>query len=421
MQLVGALTGGLEETEKMIQRGWMQVRLGRPDDAWNTWMRVVQVPAVDALYQDFQIQVERLAASPRTRDLPLPPLLLQGLAQVNGVLSNAEAELRVGRVTLEGWQQRFLRLRTNFQKLADEYRAREVPNDVAERLGRLPEARERLAYLRERAGFASPHDLEKESGVAWGTLSRAETGRRGMGSAGSRDRARFILEGRINLALTLTFKPLRIPLHQEVNSIETVEQRFRFVLEDLLGWSYNELVRSAQRLKGPGGQPLDSSEQKVPFDRMRPVTRHFFRDTLRQGLREQYGESSAPILDGNLRIWNGSLEEALRSFADVGSRLDWLMGDLLIWSGNRLMQESGVTGHVGVRPPANRSRPAVQRWALLRGGLEKGLRQMGYEVMLDDALLPLPPASPFTGLEEFRVGQRFEQEMRTRPRLQQGA
>jgi len=396
-QMIGALTGGLEEAQKMIQRGWRQIGMGLPEEASKSWLRVVRTPAIEALYADFHLQIDHLAASPRTRDLPLPDFLKTGLAQVDQVLSDSEAELRAGRTVLEHWRRLFRSLEEQKKQLDADYRARGAPVALAAQLARLPGERERLIYLREIAGFHSPHELEKEAKVSWGTLSRAEAGTRGMGSAESRDRARFILEGKLNLPLTLTFKPLSLPLSQDVNSIGTVEQRFRFILEDLLGWSYQELVRRARQFRVPGDPPLDFSEPKTSFDRMRPVNRRFFRDALQQGLREQYGPDSTNILDGNLRIWDGSLEDALRSFTGVRARLDWLMGGLLIWSGTKLKEESGVMGHVVVRPPPRPSRPSLERWALLRGGLEKGLREMNYTVVFGEDLLPVPVSA---GAEE---------------------
>lgn len=397
------LESGLEEPQKKIGRGWVLVEHGYHEKAAGIWLQMVQVSGIEPFRKDVESKLASLASNPRTRRAPLPEVLVKGLALMDNLLGQPELESHRGRSTLDLWRQQLVQLRIGFPARASAYGQRVVPEELAVRLAGMAQAKDRLKHLREQAGFQSPHDLEQEAEVSWATISRAEAGTRGMGSAGSRDKTRFVLETKLNLPLTLTFKPLELPFDPQLNKLETSEERFRFILEDLLGWSFWELVRRANRERVKGELHIASRDQLTTFEQMRPWARRMLRRTLQNGLQAQFGEDAVKLLDGSLKVWNVPVQKILQNLPDVPARLDWLMNNLLIWSGNELQGQAGFKGHGKVHGVYG-SRRMVRRWAKLRTGLETGLKQMGQEVVLDENLLAAGDGLE-SGMEEFFGGQ----------------
>jgi hypothetical protein len=261
-------------------------------------------------------------------------------------------------------------------------------------LDKSPREVDRFRRLREVSGYDSAHSLEKAAGLAWSVVSRYEEGKRGLGFRARKKLQRFF-EEKTGISLTLSFRVRPANLGELINGIEGTDQRLSRLLNELLGWSYRELIDRANALRPKDESPVPP-ETNSSFDDARPWTRRWIRNALEQGLQEQYG--ARVLLDGHLRAQRRSVQEVLRDLPTFEDRFNWLVDDWLIWSRSELIRRAGHPKlSVGVRtflkPPtqhASRSRYRTR----LREVLVQGLAERGDPIALDEQLLPA------AGLEE---------------------
>ncbi len=262
---------------------------------------------------------------------------------------------------------------------------------IIEELSRLPDERKRLKSLRLAAGFRSPHELEKAAGVAWATVSRMESGKRGIGPH-VRRKVKGLLEKELGLRLTFHFRLIEFPLERSVNVLPTTEDRFTFLKDELLGWTKQELAQRANAIRSLPSPALDTRYRHAPMDQTHFWIRRSIRDALERGLSEEF---QRPVrLDGRLRIVTNSVAGHLRALPNAEARLTWLLEEELVWYRSEFLREAGFKEHGKVQPPPNQQSQALQRWEKLRRALERGLAKRGEQISLDANLLPQ------TGLEE---------------------
>ena len=258
-------------------------------------------------------------------------------------------------------------------------------------LDRMPKEQSRLHYLRRVAGFGTPHDLEKAAGVSWATVSRMEAGTRGMGPS-VRRKVKAYLEKNTGLSLTLAFRYLKLPLDQSVNVLSSAQERFSFLMNDLLGWSYGGLIRQANALRDSFDRPILLAERIIPFERFRPGKRRLIRGALERGLSEQMG--SQVRIDGHLRVVTKSVADRLRALPGPEARFSFLLEEELIWSKNELLRRAGIQSHKKIKPAPIQNRMAIEKQAQFLRALETGLAARGEPLTLTSDFLPQ------AGLEE---------------------
>lgn len=282
---------------------------------------------------------------------------------------------------------------------------------ITKELSRLPDERKRLKYLRRLAGFQSPHELEKAAGVAWATVSRVESGKRGIGLY-VRRKVKGLLEKRLGLRLTFHFHLVRFPLEGSVNVLPTTEDRLTFLKDELLGWAKQELAQRANTVRSLSSPALDTRYRHAPMDQAHFWIRRSIRDALERGLSKEF---RTPVrLDGRLRIVTNSVAGRLRALPNAEARLTWLLEEELVWYRSEFLREAEFKEHREVRPPPNQQPQALERWRRLREALEKGLAARGERLSLDVDLLPQKGSGPPTsgrhagqaGLEEDKQQRR---------------
>ena len=248
----------------------------------------------------------------------------------------------------------------------------------------------RFIQLRTAVGVDSAHDLETATGLSWSVVSRYEEGKRGLGFEARRTLKGFF-EKKTGIPLTLSFQPRPQRLEDWINPLPTAEDRKTLILNEFLGWSYNELVRQANAQREVGDPPLPN-ETVTPLDQARPGTRRLIRNTLEKALSEELGASIR--LDGYLRVATGSAAKTLRSLPNLEARLNWLLDEWLVFSGNGLLQRAGISSHLSVEKSLTQKGHSPDQESIRRE-LEKGLAERGEALKLDEQLRPTS-----AGLEE---------------------
>lgn len=212
-------------------------------------------------------------------------------------------------------------------------------------------------------------------------------------------KVREVLEKKTGIPLTLSLRPLDLPLDQSINARLTTDERRAFIMNELLGWSFPHLLQRSRGLLGPGDSPLTGEIRAVTLDRSRHSSRRLVRDALEAGLSEKFG---APVhLDGHLRVLAAPVADLLKALPSAEARLDWLLEEVLVWSGREFLRQAGYRGYVQVRPPAMNNPLSLDRWARFRHALEQGLARRQEPIHLDEHLRPIGVFSEAqTGLEE---------------------
>lgn len=264
--------------------------------------------------------------------------------------------------------------------------------DLEKGLSQVKDEAARARLLRQKVGLPSPHDLEKEAGLSWSVVSRLEQGKRGIGPY-ARQKLRDFFQKQLGVSLTLSFEILWLPLEKSVNRFKTTDERFSFVLHDLLGWSYARLVRLANTLRTADEPSILPDEfRAASFNSARPGKRRLLRNALEKALAD---ELKYPVtLDGHLRVVTSSISDSLKALPNSEKRLAWLLEGVLIWSKNELLRRAHIVSHDVVEPPQSKSAQSMEKWRKIQHALEEGIAARGEKLSLGVDLLPQ------SGLEE---------------------
>ena len=380
------LTAGLEETAN-LSNGWKALERNDFDGAVEAWGKAVRNGKENELFRDLDRRIQGASS--------LSPVEKKQLQEALEAMGYVLSDPLVRRALTPAQIQR---LEGEFKAIAETAKDQlgksegvaispAAKKQLVEQLIQLPNERQRFQLLRRAAGFSSSYALERPSGLAYAILFRFENGQREL-SLQSRRAVRSFLEKKLDLYLTLSFRPLDLPLDRSLNRMESADARFAFIKDELLGWRYGEFARLTQRVRVSlkpvqgGARRWVYSYEKAPF-----IIRRRIRESIEHELSEWL---EAPFrLDGQLRVMTRPVAEQLRDLPDTQSRLEWLLREILLLERATLLKQAGLpSNHWSLEKLTSPTWIHREEWAQIRQFLERELASRGQRLFLDKHLLP---------------------------------